>query len=67
MFRVLSAAAVLAIALSLGGCIAVGGTSNAQKPTTGQQLVDLKMALDKGAISQAEYDKQKAEILNSKN
>ena len=67
MSRSLSAAVVLAIAFSLTGCVAIGGTSNVQKPTTGQQLIDLKSALDKGALTQAEYDKQKAELLNAKN
>jgi hypothetical protein len=52
-----------ALALStLSGCIAVGGTSNV--PTRGQELIDLKSALDRGAITQAEYDTSKANIVN---
>jgi hypothetical protein len=52
-----------ALALStLSGCIAVGGTSNS--PTRGQELMDLKTALDRGAITQAEYDTSKANIVN---
>jgi hypothetical protein len=58
--------AVLALILSvlaLPGCIAVGGNSSNQVPTQGQQLTDLKTALDRGAITQAEYDQKKAQIL----
>jgi hypothetical protein len=46
----------------LGGCIAVGG--NTSTPSKGQELVDLKNALDRGAITQAEYDSTKAQILS---
>lgn len=35
-------------------------------PTIGQQLIDLKKALDAGAITQAEYETEKAKILNEK-
>ena len=31
----------------------------------GQQLIDLKNAKDKGAISQSEYDKQAKQLINS--
>jgi hypothetical protein len=42
--------------LALGGCIAVGGTSHAApRPTLGQELVDLKRAVDSGAITSEEY------------
>jgi len=50
--------------LAISGCIAVGGTDNNNRPTRGQELVDLKLALDRGAISQAEYDTTKARIMN---
>ncbi len=43
------------------GCIAVGGTNT--QPTRGQELIDLKAALDRGSINQAEYDSTKAQIL----
>ncbi|HEV2329151.1 MAG TPA: SHOCT domain-containing protein [Verrucomicrobiae bacterium] len=35
-------------------------------PTVGQQLLDLKKALDAGAISEQEYETEKARILNQK-
>ncbi|MCL2647006.1 MAG: SHOCT domain-containing protein [Phycisphaerales bacterium] len=54
---------VLAMAIVLGGCIGIGGTSNQYRPTTGQELVDLKMALDRGVITPQEYEQQKAAIL----
>lgn len=35
-------------------------------PTIGQQLLDLKKARDDGAISEQEYDTEKAKLLNQK-
>jgi len=35
-------------------------------PTLGQQLIDLKKALDTGAITEAEYEAEKAKLLNQK-
>jgi hypothetical protein len=46
--------------LSLGG----GSKSQSQTPTVGQQLIDLKNAKDSGAISDAEYQKQKEKLLS---
>ena len=46
----------------LSSCIGVGGSTNT--PTKGQELVDLKVALDHGAINQAEYDMTKARIMS---
>jgi len=52
--------------LALSGCVAVGGTrsSTAVQPTTGQQLIDLKRALDCGAISETEFEHQKSRLLS---
>jgi len=53
----------------LTGCIGLqfGGGSKPQQvqtaPTLGQQLADLKMARDRGAISESEYEVQKAKLL----
>jgi len=47
------------LGLQLGG----GTTTKTQAPTAGQQLVDLKKAKDAGAISDAEYETQKAKVL----
>jgi Short C-terminal domain len=35
-------------------------------PTIGQQLIDLKQARDDGAITEAEYEAEKAKLLNGK-
>jgi hypothetical protein len=50
------------VAGAVSGCLAFGGNSNS--PTKGQELVDLKMALDRGAINQSEYDAAKAQVIN---
>ena len=66
MFRTFLVMVCLGAALAaLPSCIAVG-SANQQQPTMGQELVDLKAALDKGAITQAEYDAKKAQILARK-
>lgn len=55
----------------LGGCCCPGGgTTNTKTETTinttttGQQLIDLQKALDSGAITENEYNKQKQDILD---
>ena len=48
--------------LSAGGCVA-GNTTRVEKPTTGRELIELKEAFDRGAITQAEYEHQKARFL----
>lgn len=62
-------AAGLAVALgSLAGCVLVGGTSHrAPSPTAGQELIDLKKALDTGAISESEYDSMRKHVLHESN
>ena len=57
-----SSSCFLVLLFTITGCIAVGGTSN--QPTRGQELIDLKAALDRGSINQAEYESTKAQILN---
>ena len=47
--------------LQLGG----GSKNDIQKPTVGQQLVDLQKAKDSGAISDAEYQSEKAKVLGA--
>jgi len=44
-----------------------GGTKSAIiQPTIGQQLIDLQKAKNAGAITDAEYQTQKAKLLGSK-
>lgn len=51
----------------LSGCVGLqagGGTkTQVQKPTLGQQLIDLQAARDRGAISPDEYQAQKDKLL----
>ena len=57
-------AAVFAATLALGGCF--GGDTEVKQTTVskGQELSDLKKALDSGAISQKEYDRMHKEIVD---
>jgi hypothetical protein len=50
------------IGLSIGG----GTTSKPGTATIGQQLMDLQTARANGALTEAEYQTQKAKILNEK-
>jgi hypothetical protein len=63
-------AAALSAMLLLTGCLSfqVGGgdKKEAQKATIGQQLIDLKTAQATGAITDAEYQTQKAKIIDGK-
>jgi Short C-terminal domain len=59
---------VLAMTLLPGCAWQVGGDKKVttMQPTTGQQLVDLQKAKDSGAITDSEYQAQKAKLLGSK-
>lgn len=58
---------LLAAVTTLTGCLNLqlgGGTTNRpQSPTVGQQLLDLQEARNKGAITDSEYQAQKARLL----
>lgn len=64
----------LLLACALAGCVAVAGCGSSSKAnvtvtgttavSTGQELLDLKRALDEGAISQRDYDKVQKILLN---
>ncbi|SPE51113.1 conserved exported hypothetical protein [Verrucomicrobia bacterium] len=60
---------VSAMAL-LTGCLDLhfgpGNITKAQPPTVGQQLVDLQKAKDSGAMTDAEYEAQRARLLDNK-
>jgi hypothetical protein len=47
----------------VAACSGGGATMQADSTTTGQELMDLKKALDAGVITQKEYDKQREKIL----
>jgi hypothetical protein len=59
---------VQAMTLVTGCAWQVGGDKKVttMQPTTGQQLVDLQKAKDSGAITDSEYQAQKAKLLGSK-
>ena len=57
--------------LLLLGAAACGGggaevRSEVTTTTTGQQLMDLKKALDSGAMTQQEYEKERKKVLERK-
>jgi hypothetical protein len=60
--------AALAALLPLAGCGGGGADiqSDIRTTTVGQELNDLKKAYDSGAMTQAEYEKQRQMILNRK-
>ena len=61
MKRIISLLILLALLATMVSCIAVGsgGESIEQKPTLGQELIDLKKARDEGAISEQDYEEMK--------
>jgi len=58
---------VLLLGGLLSGCLSFGGgDENIQQTkttTTGQELMDLKAAYDKGLISEREYNQQREKLL----
>ncbi len=54
--------------LLLSGCVAAIGNHPAahSSATLGQQLIDLQKARDSGAISESEYQTQRAKFLGDK-
>jgi hypothetical protein len=58
-------AGLCAVMLFSGCAIELGHSSRStvEKPTLGQQLVDLQKAKDSGAITDAEFQAQKAKLL----
>jgi hypothetical protein len=63
--RRLVIAALLPALLLLNGCVAIGNR-DAQRgnATLGQQLIDLQKARDAGALTDSEYQAQKARLLS---
>jgi len=57
----------LSLVVLLSGCIAIGTGPKSQQTnaTLGQQLIDLQTAKSVGAITEAEYQAQKAKLLES--
>jgi hypothetical protein len=63
-------AVVLSTMLLLTGCLVLkvggGDKKEERKASVGQQLTDLKTAKDAGAITDVEYETQKAKLLGGK-
>lgn len=67
--QIIPAAIALSAMLFLDGCVAAIGNRDAQRggaTTVGQQLVDLQKAKDAGAITDAEFQAQKAKLLGNR-
>lgn len=59
-------ALVLLVLFTVNACVFHGGNPKHINTTTvGQELIDLQLALEKGAITEAEYQAIKATILDS--
>jgi hypothetical protein len=60
----------LVLSVAFSGCLSFGGgDENIQQTkttTTGQELMDLKAAYDKGIISEREYNQQREKLLKGK-
>jgi hypothetical protein len=52
----------------LAGCLSLGGGDETiqQTTTTGQELIDLKAAFDKGIITERQYEQQKEKLLRGR-
>lgn len=66
--KLVPAALALAALFCLSGCVAAIGNRDAHSGngTLGQQLIDLKKARDADAITEAEYETQKAKLLGQR-
>lgn len=56
---------VALLGVSACGSGRVKTTTNIETATTGQQLIDLKKALDSGVITEKDYEKKHKEILKN--
>lgn len=59
---------VLCLSFMLAGCLSLGGGDETiqQTTTTGQELIDLKAAFDKGIITERQYEQQKEKLLRGR-
>ena len=60
----------LILSLAFPGCLSFGGgdetNQQTKTTTTGQELMDLRAAYDKGLISEREYNQQREKLLKGK-
>jgi hypothetical protein len=68
--RILALAAAAGLTLLASGCLSIsiggGSSSESEKPTTSEQLADLKKARASGAITEEQYQTQRTKILQNK-
>jgi hypothetical protein len=64
MKKVISVLLVIVMITSMVSCIAIGtgGKKVKDRPTLGQEMIDLQKAKDEGAISQQEYEELKIKL-----
>ena len=67
MKKAISVILVIIIMVSMASCMAIGtsGKKVDNRPTLGQELIDLQKARDEGAISQQEYEELKQKLKES--
>jgi len=56
---------IAALAVNLAACSSTDVVAPTMNVSIGKQLMDLKKAQESGAISQREWERQKAEIISS--
>lgn len=63
--RVLGMIVLGGLCVGLSGCILIGASTEKKgpPPTVGQQLIDLKAAHEKGAMTDQEYAQAKQKVL----
>ena len=54
---------VFALVAGFSGCLTLGDANEVYPPTLGRELSELKVSLDRGAISPQEYEHQKAQLM----
>ena len=68
--RIMAMVAAAGLTVLTSGCLSIsigGGSSNeTEKPTTSEQLADLKKARESGAITDEQYQTQRTKILQNK-
>ncbi len=64
-FRLEMLIVIAVLAMSLAGCGGGGAEVRSEVTTTtvGQQLIDLKNALDSGAMTKSEYEQERRKVL----
>ncbi|MCG8400354.1 MAG: SHOCT domain-containing protein [Firmicutes bacterium] len=66
MQRLIIGIALTTALLLTSGCIAIGGRNetSTNPPTLGKELIDLKTAHEQGALTDAEFENAKAQLIS---